>query len=462
MTMKMKIKPMVTPSLFRLQTDVGTVTFLSLFFPFLFETAMNMVLNTVNTAIISGFSENAAAAVGACAAIINMLLIFQMVVSLGVTVLLSNSIGAKDLRTASRITYTGTFVSVAISCILLPVTFLLAPQIMELQNLDGEIFSIATGYFRIRMCFLFGHAITSYLLAVLRCYGHSRYTFTVGIINNVLNLSASLLAVNLSQSTPESAAKLMAFGCGIANVITFVYVIRVCKSKGIQFLRPETTAAFFGIFRRILNIGIPSAVSNLCFTLSQIVTTAFIASIGDYALTAKVIYTQILSYAYLFSCSAGSANAILVGIRYGAKEFPEMIRMNRELSRLTRLINLSVSLLILALRVPILHAFTQNKQIFAAAVGVFIIDIFIEQGRAYSHVYEYALRSVGDVWASLVALSLSCVVFGIGLSYLCTVHLGFGIAGCWIGLAADECFRGIFTYFRWKVVLKRRIAAHAG
>jgi putative MATE family efflux protein len=444
-------------SLFSLTTSVGKISFIALFIPVLFENASTMILGTVNTAVISGFSENAAAAIGTCAPVITMFLLLQNVISMGAGVLISNRIGARELDAARQTAYSGAAVGIFCSAMFMPLAISLAPFIMLLQNLEGEILDIAIGYFRIRAMFFIPQGLVAYILAVLRCYGHTKYTFYAGVLNNLLNLMLSILAVSIPNTTPTDAANIMALGCGAATCITLLYVIFIYKRKGISFSRPDTLGSFWAYVGRILHIGVPSAISSMSFTLSQVVTTSFVAIIGGYALTAKVIFTQILSYAYLFSYSAGSANAILVGMRYGAKQYSEMCKMSKLLTKATSLINLAVSLSIIALRVPLVSAFSANESILALSLSVFAADILTEQGRAVSHVYEYALRAIGDVWATLGAILISCWLLGIGLAYICAIELGMGIVGCWIGLAADECFRGIFTYFRWKAVTKKLI-----
>ena len=444
-------------SVFSLRTPVGKISFFALFIPILFENASTMILSTVNTAVISGFSENAAAAIGTCAPVITMFLLIQNVISMGAGVIISNRIGGGEIDEAQKTAYSGAAVGIFCSVLLTPLAIFLAPFIMHIQNLEGEILAVAIGYFRIRSIFLISQGLAAYILTILRCYGHTKYTFYAGVINNLLNLLLSVLAVNIPKATPAEAANIMAIGCGFATIVSLVYVILIFQKKGMSFSKPNSFSAFGAYVRRILHIGIPSAISSMSFTLSQVVTTSFVAIIGGYALTAKVIFTQILSYSYLFSYSAGSANAILVGMRYGAKQYTEMDKMSKMLTRLTSLINLTISLSILLFRIPLVSAFSNNQSIFSLALAVFATDILTEQGRAVSHVYEYALRAIGDVWPTLIAILLSCWLLGIGLSYICAIELGVGIVGCWIGLAADECFRGVFTYFRWKKVTKKLI-----
>ena len=436
-------------NLFTVDSSTGKIAFFSLLWPMLFESVSSNFLATVNTAVISGYSEAAAAAVGACGPIVSALMLITNVLSVGATVVISNYIGAKNLKKAKEACFTGLTVCALLLLLLTPVMIIAAPAIMEAQNLRGEILANAITYLSVRILFITVSAANSFLLAVLRCYGYTKYTFYSGILQNAVNLFLNLLFVNLSELTSLQVVAGAAFSCCAGSLAALAMAVIAFKKKHIGMSRPKTLNDAVRHTCAILKIGLPSAISSASFTVSQIVTTSFVALIGDYALSAKVYYTSILQYAYLFSYSAGFANALMVGVRYGAGEIRECDKMNKQLVRLTALVNLSISLLIVAAHRPLVGIFSDNAQIISLAVGIFLVDVITEQGRAVSHVYEYALRSVGDVWCSLVALTLSCWTFGIGLSYLLVVELNMGLLGCWIGLAADEAFRGVFTYIRW-------------
>lgn len=124
--------------------------------------------------------------------------------------------------------------------------------------------------------------------------------------------------------------------------------------------------------------------------------------------------------------------------------------MNMQLTRLTRIANLIISLTAIALRRQLLDFFTGSEAIIAISLGIFAADIVTEQARAISHVYEYALRAAGDVFFSMIILIISCWTFSIGLAYILAIKCGLGLIGCWIGLAVDESVRAAVTYLRWK------------
>ena len=124
--------------------------------------------------------------------------------------------------------------------------------------------------------------------------------------------------------------------------------------------------------------------------------------------------------------------------------------MNKQLIRITIPVNFLLSALVLVLHRPLIGLFTENEMIIALSVGVFIVDIFVEQARAISQVYEYALRATGDVLFFVIILTISCFVCSIGLAYFLAIPCGLGLVGCWIGLAVDEGIRTAASYLRWR------------
>ena len=124
--------------------------------------------------------------------------------------------------------------------------------------------------------------------------------------------------------------------------------------------------------------------------------------------------------------------------------------MNAQLIKITTIVNLTISLLIIVFRKYLLMMFTDDPWVVDVALGVFLVDLLVEQARAISQIYEYALRAAGDVLFSMVFIVASCWIFSIGLSYILAIKCGMGLVGCFIGLAVDEWVRTTVTYFRWK------------
>ena len=186
------------------------------------------------------------------------------------------------------------------------------------------------------------------------------------------------------------------------------------------------------------------------FTISQTVSTSFIGSLGPVFLSAKVYFSTVTFYCCMFSSSLGNANSVLVGYLCGSRNYSRAIALCKQLTRITSASNLLLSCLLLLFRRPILALFTTQEEILSMALIVFSIDILVEQARAVSQIYEYALRSTGDTFFSMVGILASCWINGVGVAYLLGIRLGFGLPGIWVGFALDETCRALVTYGRWR------------
>ncbi len=445
-----KISEIYDKKLFTVSSPMGTVSLFSLGIPMLFETVMNTLQGTVNTAVLSGYSEISVAAVGAVNTVINLVLLVGSIIAMGSSVVVSSAIGANDAKKAGETSFSAIFVSLIFALFLTPLFLFKDSSVLNFLNLSGEIYREGIIYFDIRIAFIVCNYMMSALLSQLKCYGYPKYTFFIGLLINTLNLVFNVFVIKCPDISPVTGVRGVAYSCALSNIIGLIVTGFIFHKVKIKIKKPDSIKDFFHHTAGVLKIGLPSGLSGAMFSLSMMVTTSFVALIGDYALSAKVYFTSILSYVYLFSMSIGSANSLLVGRRFGAGEFELAEKMNKQLSKITRAVNLTLSLIVIVLYKPLMGIFTENTQIISMALSIFIVDIITEQARAVSQVYEYALRAVGDVFVPMIILICSCWIFSIGLAYFLSIRCGLGLIGLWIGLAIDESVRAIVTYVRWK------------
>ncbi len=435
---------------FSVTTSIGTVTLLSLAIPIFLEVLMNNLLGTVNTAVLSNYSEQAAAAVGTANTVLSVITVLVGAIAGGSSAVISNYIGAENLRAARKATFTIFALAITMTAVFSAVLLAAEDGILTFMNLEGGLLEDARIYFRFRVIVLPLTGLISVSNGVMRCYGYPKYTIITGVVMNIMNLLLNLFVTRLPQYSPVIGVEGVSCSYVISQVIGFACALSFIRLVKIKTERPESMKEFFRISGKILGIGIPTGCSALSYNLSLTITTSFVALLGDYALSAKIYFTNILNYVFLVSMTFGQANQLLVGRLCGMEEYDRANEFNRNLVKFTVVVNMVLSLTVLLLRVPLLHVFTHDGQIISLALGVMLVDIITEQSRAVSQVYEYALKGAGDVLFTLIVVIISGWVCGVGLSYVFTIVCGFGIKGIWMGIAADETVRAISTYCRWR------------
>lgn len=424
------------------------VIFLAL--PMLFETVFNNLISTVNTTVLSGYSETGVAATGSVGTVLNMLILVFTALSVGASIAISNYLGAKEWETARRLVFVGATLCVGIGAVISVVCFFAAGGIVALLNLTGEVFTLAVAYFKIRVAALTVAALQSVLLAVLRCYGHTRHTVYAGVLQSVVNTGLSVLAVRFPTTT-VAVVQNIALAAVVGQICGLLLTLFFCKRLGIRARRVQNARAFWALTAIVLRFGIPAALSGGAYTLSQVVRSALAPLISLAAVSATVYYNNILCYAYIISYSLGSADSIFTGRLCGAGEFDHAERVNRLLVKCTAVANFLFSLILFLSRRVLLGIYTDNPQILAWSTAVFAIDFVAEGARAVSHIYEYSLRGAGDVRFMMVAMILSGWTFGVGGAYLFGIQLQMGVAGFFLATALDEVCRAAVAVRRWRV-----------
>ena len=407
------------------------------------------MLGTVNTVVLSGFSDDAVAAVGAVSPVLGVILLVFYAISTGATVVISYYIGTEKLSDGAKVIFSALCVSALIGAGFAAALYYSDDWVVGTLNLQGAVKEYACTYYRIRVLAIPVTTLSSALLAILRCYGFTGSTVVAGLSSNAVNLAVSACVVYWLPTLFGDEVSGVAFACVIGQTVSLAIGAAVFRMRRIP-IRVPRLSEFFIYVKKILRIGVPGMLSSGSLTFSQVVSTPFIALLGMTALSSKAYFDSILGYAYLFSYSMGSANALLVGRLCGAGEYEHADRLNRQLRRITCAVNLLISVSIIVLRVPLLSFFTDSREVLQAALWIFAIDVVAEQARAVSQVYEYALRAAGDVLFSTVIITASCWVCGVGLCYLLSIPCGLGLVGVYTAVAIDETVRAICTVCRWK------------
>ena len=83
------------------------------------------------------------------------------------------------------------------------------------------------------------------------------------------------------------------------------------------------------------------------------------------------------------------------------------------------------------------------------ATQLFFVSLLLEPGRTFNIVVINSLRATGDARFPLLMGLISMWGIAIPLAWFLGLHLGWGLVGIWLAIAADEWTRGLSMYWRW-------------
>ena len=436
------MKPIYDKSL-SFEENGKRLTILSLAIPTFFQSIYSMLLGTMNSAMLSSYSDVAVAATAVSNSLFGVFTTAISAFSFGASILVSLALGKKDRETAGRMTFVALVSTLSVALLIGAVSAAFAEPLLTMMNAEGEMLSLAVGHFRLKSVFLFVFALSAAFHTILICNGYSLYTFIISLGTGLLNLLGTSIVL-YGGVTDEPVM-------GIAVSITLVTLVSLLSSITVFILKKCPFSLHFSprSLGSLLAYGIPGRMSGFSYNFSQTFTTSFIAMLGTTMVSAKVYVGTITQYVPTINSAIASAGAILIGRFRGAGNHKNVHRLYVRNVAVSLFFNVLLSLLAFLFHRPLMSIFTEDEAILSAVGSVFLIDIGVQIFRAINQISETSLNACGKVKTTLVINTVFCWLVSVGLSYVFSAVFGWGLIGIWLAFLCDELVRAIFYSVIW-------------
>jgi Na+-driven multidrug efflux pump len=203
------------------------------------------------------------------------------------------------------------------------------------------------------------------------------------------------------------------------------------------------------IIKPVIIISIPICLENIFFNMGKMVTQVFAVPFGTNAIAVNGIANTISTLVCVGGSTAANAVTPIVGRYVGMRNFKQARLKNRQFLYLTTILAFASSALMLLLIPPLAKFYSSNvdvqHEIFKVAGSYCLMYILFW---APSFMTPSGLRGAGDVRYTTYVSVVSMLIVRIGVGYLFSNVLGFGVLGIWIGMYSDWLVRG--TFFLWR------------
>lgn len=427
--------------------QVKKLSLLSLAFPILIEQILRNLMGTMNTYMLSRISDNASAAVGVANQILSVVNIASFMISTGAAVLINQKLGAGKDDEAAQITMNGLTLAAIIGLVMSFVSFTFSRALVTAMGLQPELVTDAANYLRIVGASCVIQFTSTMIATVFRCHGRALLPMLVILLNNIINVSGSLLVVSdklpVKGVSGIAAVRLLSEAIGLAVIIVLLtrqkwgleakYLVRLKKN-------------YIG---KLAGLGFMTGMEGISYSIAQLLTTSFITVLPAAVLSAKVYTQSVNNYAFVVGMAIGQAAQIIAGHMIGAGEYEKARKFIRNAWLGVLGCNLVFSFSFYLFATNIIGLFTKSDEIIQIARTLLMIDIITCCGRSFNHSYSFGLRAAGWVfWPMIIAVS-SIWIIQVVVGYFITIPLGLGVIGLWIAQASDEWLRGLINGYLW-------------
>ncbi|PKZ22268.1 MATE family efflux transporter [Aerococcus sanguinicola] len=423
--------------------------FKNLFLPILIEQVFMMLIMNVNVFLISSVNDQAIALTGLTDQIIAIGQLLLGIVSLGSTILFLQNADKDHLDYIRKIFQQSLLLNGLLSLLIILVFAIFGRHLLQLINSPANLIETGNIYLQLLGWSLLPLGISSSVNALLRSYGKVRAAMYASILNTLIVVSGNAFVVythlldNAVIGIGIATLIMRCLGVFISLLILKKYLPKIFELKWSFHLED------LKISSKILRLGIPSAMENVFYNISQLLITAGIASLGVVSLSSRIYTQTITAIIFTVSVAAGQSSQILIGKAIRKEDMDQGTATGR--STVKAFFSLSVILnVIIALLGPLLiQIFTEDEAIKQTVTILLWLSIFYDPFRASNEILIANLNVVGDVRYPVIVGVLTTYLFTVPVSLSLIYFFNQGLIAVWFVFIIDEALRAAIFYRRW-------------
>lgn len=287
--------------------------------PLLLGNLFQQIYNATDTYIIGNYiGDIALAAVNSTQPIINFGIAAFMGLSLGGQVVISQAFGASDNEKIERAIYSSIVIGLITTVLLMIFAVVAIDPLLRAMNVEGEVLELSGLYLKIYFLGSFGVVFYNLITGVLRALGDSVRPLYFLIFTCFLNIILDVFFVTVISMGVFGVAMATALTQIACAVLTLVTLFRQYPQYNLSLSKIRYDKA---MTRRIVDIGIPSAIQNSIVSFSNVFVQTNINGFGPLVMAGSGSYSKIDAFATLPVMSFAMAITTFVAQNIGAKKY---------------------------------------------------------------------------------------------------------------------------------------------
>ena len=389
-------------------------------FPMLLGNLAQQLYNTADSVIVGRYvGDNALAAVGSASPILNLLLALFVGIATGAGIVISQSYGARDRAALSM--HIGNCLSLAgiATVVIMIVGPLITRPMLQLLGTPASIIDWCTNYLNIFFLGIVGFFFYNMLSGVLRGLGDSFSALGFLLVAAALNVVLDLLFV----------AK---FGMGVAGV-SLATVIAQAISAVLCFIKLRRMGDIFDLnwgtlkLRRksalkILQIGIPSGITQAIMATAGMVVQTLTNSLGETVIACSVSIMRVDGFAMMPNMTFGQAMSVYTGQNVGAGKLDRVDKGVKQGALMAAGCSTLITIVLLVFGRYLFGIFTTTPELIDLAVRMMRLMAVGYICISITQVLGGVMRGAGDtgtpMWISIISTILLRVPCAYLLAYL--------------------------------------------
>lgn len=419
--------------------------------PMTFGIVGMVAFNLVDTYFVGRLGTKELAALSFTFPIVLLINSLAMGLGMGASAVISRAIGEGDQHKVQRLTTDSLVLALLFVAFFVVIGLLTIDPTFRLLGASPEILVLVKEYMSI--WYIGGIFVVVPMVGnnAIRATGDTKTPSVIMFIAVTLNFIMDPLLIFGIGPFPRLGLAGAAITTVIARAVTFVVALYVLyfRDKMLTLAFPKLKVVYDS-WKRILYIGIPTALTRIVVPLGIGVITRIISSYGSEAVAGYGVAIRIQFFSMTAIRALASVIGPFVGQNWGARKY-ERIDQGIAKSRNFSLIwGLGVCAVLAVVARPIASIFNDNAMVVSTTM-LFLRIVPLSYGFFGITILSFSVLNVLNKPFHAALLSIMHMILFIALALLGSYLLG--ITGVFVASAAAYCIAGIGSYFVLRIVV---------
>jgi len=375
----------------------------------------------------------------------------------GTTAMVARFVGAKDEAAANRAAQQAFVIGIVFSLLMAVTGIFLARPIMILMGLSGNVVDEGAVYLRIQLIGIVTMTGLQLCQNIMQASGDSRNPLKISLGFRSLQVVLCPALIFGWSFFPRMGVS----GAALSNVVTqglgAMIALWILFSGKTRLKLSFSRFKFDGnIIWRTIKIGLPSSITFMIISLTELMLVRFIAPFGTVAVASQALALRVDSFLQSLAGAVGIGAGVLCGQNLGAGQPQRAEKTGWLAVGLATCVALVFSLIIWFKAETILGIFNASDPALIATAANFLhiqIVSYLVWGLVIA--LTLTLNGVGDTLIPLVTNIGTMLGIQLSLAYILPHYTDLGVYGVRWAIVAGQLTRAVIypTYFklgRWK------------
>lgn len=428
-------------------TDSPTKTLLIFSLPILLGNLLLQFYSIIDSVVVGNYvSANALGSIGNTMPIIFMVICISFGLSNGASILIGQTIGAKQDHRIKPLGYSSLFYAMMIGLVLSIICIPNAMNLVKMINTPLELQQDSANYLTIYfygLIFVFGFNMIS---AIFRSLGDSMSPLIFLIVTSVLNIILDLVFVLVFEMGVEGVAIATVLSQALAFLLQMILLnirLRKFTTENKQWIELKSLV-------QLSKLALPATSQEILIGVGIILTQVLVNQFGSNVVSAYTITSKITDFVMLPMVNLGIGMTVFTAQNVGAFQYDRVKQAHLNMLKITLSFGLIMAILVSLF----------GNQLISLFLGENLTQEILEVGRVYLYYSaitfffmailfpaESLLKGAGDInmflFIAITGSFTKIVAALILIPY-------FGVQGIWFGIAFGWFVEMSLTLYRYR------------